>query len=81
MVIVKRDSEEWDRMWKELASLPINGGDSVCTHPEIFEEWQYMGTVDGKHSFRHRCHPVTSTRMYHHVDAVQVFNEETESFY
>jgi hypothetical protein len=81
MVIVKRDSEEWDRMWQELGSLPILGGDSVSIHPAIFEKWRYMGTVDGTHSFRHRCHPITSTRMYHHIDAVEEFDEEAESFY
>ncbi len=26
--------------------------------PNGFEDWQYMGTFDGRHEFRHRNHAV-----------------------
>lgn len=59
---VQRDSDEWERMWAELASKNINSGDSACVHPETLESWQYMGTKNGVHSFRHRHHPATGKR-------------------
>lgn len=60
--IVEKGCAEWELMWSELASKEINGGDSECLHPEFFEVWQYMGSRDGVHSFRHRMHPVTGKR-------------------
>lgn len=61
---VQRDSDEWNRMWAELASKNINSGDADCVHPETLESWQYMGTKNGVHSFRHRHHPATGKREY-----------------
>ena len=64
---VEHDSDEWNRMWAALASEEINSGDPECAHPETQDAWQYMGTSNGVHSFRHRNHPVTGTREYRHV--------------
>ncbi len=66
---VQRDSDEWNRMWAELASKEINSGDTECVHPETMESWQYMGTRHGVHSFRHRNHPVTGEREYLNIPA------------
>ncbi|MND15801.1 hypothetical protein D3C80_60350 [compost metagenome] len=63
------DSDEWHSMWAELASKDINSGDTECVHPETQESWQYMGTCNGVHSFRHRNHPGTGKREYIHVPA------------
>lgn len=67
---VERDSDEWHRMWRELASAPINSGDSVCECTDTHECWQYMGTFKDKHSFRHRNHPVTGKREYLEIPAL-----------
>lgn len=66
---VQRDSEEWFRMWNVLASHIINSGDSECIHPESEEVWQYMGTKNGTHSFRHRHHPATGKIEYADIQA------------
>lgn len=60
-------SEEWERMWAELAALSLNGGDRVCECRTTGEMWEYMGTqktTDGSwvHYFRHRDHPKTHRR-------------------
>ena len=61
---VEHDSDEWNRMWAALASEEINSGDPECAHPETQDAWQYMGTSNGIHSFRHRNHPVTMYRIF-----------------
>ncbi|HLP40339.1 MAG TPA: hypothetical protein VK465_02425 [Fibrobacteria bacterium] len=57
---------EWIVMWARLCEDPLNNGDPACQHPEIFEVWQYMGSVlvDGtwSHIFRHRHHPKSERR-------------------
>jgi hypothetical protein len=50
--MMRRGSKEWKRAWTSLASQV---GDAVAEHD--LEVWQYMGTTDGQHEFRHRSHP------------------------
>lgn len=59
---VERDTKEWVAMWKSLAAK--TGGDVAQEHPISGEVWQYMGTVEGHHQFRHRDHPETNQRKY-----------------
>ena len=65
-VIVIRESDEWNYMWKELAKHPINKDMKNPFKTTEHEEWQYMGThIDTKkHEFRHRHHPITGKREY-----------------
>lgn len=65
LTFVRTDSPEWARMWSLLAaSQPLGWvGDNGCEHPQCGEVWQYMGTWQGRHQFRHRCHPATNARM------------------
>ena len=49
---------EWEYMWEELAKHPVNAGRSQPTQClNEGEVWQYMGSDERGHSFRHRCHP------------------------
>jgi hypothetical protein len=64
MIIVKRDSDEWNYMWEYVATHPINEGlpdTSIAMNQG--EAWQYIGSFkSGKrvvHEFRHRNHPNT----------------------
>lgn len=41
----------WDRAWAAIAE---KYGDTECRCPETHEAWQYMGTANGEHQFRHR---------------------------
>ncbi len=70
--LVQRNTDEWDKMWNELAQHPLNNGDAVCEESVTGECWQYMGTQGGKHNFRHRFHPNTGCRQYLDIDAVTV---------
>ena len=64
MIIVKRDSDEWNNMWERVSTHPINEGlpDTSVAMNEG-QSWQYVGTYynNGKaiSSFRHRLHPKT----------------------
>ena len=40
-------------MWAALAAEF-----GATSQPNGFEDWQYMGTTDGRHEFRHRDHAV-----------------------
>jgi hypothetical protein len=69
MVLIKQDSQEWERMWDMVANHPMNEG---IEHPSIAlnngEGWQYMGSFkqDNRiiHEFRHRFHPKFGRREY-----------------
>jgi len=59
------NTQEWVAAWALLADHPLNielpDPESASNNGEI---WEYMGTVDNKHTFRHRHHPSTSKREY-----------------
>jgi hypothetical protein len=69
MVLIKQDSQEWERMWEMVSNHPINEG---IEHPSIAmnngEGWQYMGSFKQSnriiHEFRHRFHPKFQRREY-----------------
>ena len=44
----------WPRVWGVVFA---RYGDFRCAHPVAGEVWQYMGTANGWHSFRHRALP------------------------
>ena len=44
----------WPRAWGVIRD---RYGDLRCAHPVAGEVWQYMGTANGQHEFRHRALP------------------------
>lgn len=69
MIIVKRESPEWDYMWEWVSQHPINEGlEDSSTALNEGEAWQYMGSFKQGdkviHEFRHRFHPKTQQREY-----------------
>lgn len=52
---IKPGSDEWEEMWNALGSHALNSGDKECLHHD--QVWQYVGTVNGRHHFRHKNHP------------------------
>jgi len=81
LVIIERESAEWNYMWEWLESHPINEG---IEEPRLAlnngELWQYMGSYrqDNKviHSFRHREHPRDNQRKNLNLNASDKFNNE-----
>ena len=57
-------SVEWETAWQELAMHELNAGDPVCNNVDTGDSWQYMGTANKNHSFRHRSHPSDGMRKY-----------------
>lgn len=57
---VEPGSDEWRALWHALGIR--TGGDVEEKCPDTGEVWQYMGTFDGRHQFRHRHHPRTKKR-------------------
>jgi len=66
-VFIERGTKEWDALWRlfqRVASDAYGATDLADEDPETGEVWQYMGTWDGEHQFRHRNHPTTGQREY-----------------
>lgn len=57
---------EWGRMWDELASYKLNGGDHLCINGSVC--WEYMGSTGDHHHLRHACHPVTGKAEYIYIE-------------
>jgi hypothetical protein len=81
MILIKRDSQEWNNMWDNLAIHPINEGieePSVALNES--EGWQYMGSFrqDNRiiHEFRHRNHPKFQRREYVKFFASDTINDD-----
>jgi hypothetical protein len=69
MIIIKKDSNEWNHMWEWVAAHPLNEGlDNTSLAMNDGEGWQYMGSFRQEdrviHEFRHRNHPRTQQREF-----------------
>ncbi len=49
-----RTMKGWGRAWKAIAD---KYGDPACFNSQCGESWQYMGTENDTHVFRHRALP------------------------
>lgn len=81
LIIVQKDSPEWEYMWSWLENHPVNKDieePRVALHEG--EAWQYMGSFKNKdkvvHEFRHRKHPVTNNRYTASVSGSDDFTNE-----
>lgn len=71
-IVLGPGSSSWDEAWRGLSTWLVqhglgDGTDTTQEHRESGEVWQYLGTVEGFHEFRHRWHPVTGRRVYARV--------------
>ncbi len=62
MIVICKGSIEWEYMWESLSLLEINAGDKFCLERLTGETWEYLGTFNNEHTFRHRLHPKTNQR-------------------
>lgn len=81
MILIKRESQEWNNMWDRLATHPINEGyeePSLVIHEG--EAWQYMGSYKQDtrvvHEFRHRNHPKFGRKEYIKLSASDTMTDE-----
>ncbi len=64
------ESEEWDHAWAGMADL-TGDVDREAHEPMSGEVWQYMGTHNRMHNFRHRSLPSREgQRVYFNVEAM-----------
>lgn len=66
-VFIQPCTTEWNELWslfQRVASDTFGSSDLADEDPDTGEVWQYMGTWDGEHQFRHRNHPKTRRREY-----------------
>ena len=66
MEFLEADHREWIEMWEELCNFPINEGDGVCQF--MGKCWEYMGSTDEHHHFRHRLHPRTGKQEFVYLE-------------
>jgi hypothetical protein len=57
---------EWDSMWQQLAEYPINNGDRDCAF--LGASWEYMGSTEDHHHFRHSMHPHSTQAEYVYIE-------------
>lgn len=83
-ILIKPDSNEWNKMWEWVAKHPLNEG---ITEPTVAlnelngEAWQYMGSYRSKDGrvvseFRHRSHPIDNERHYLKMNGSQEISED-----
>lgn len=59
MQFLKRDHKGWKRTWEAIKAAY---GDYACYDARSGESWQYMGSTDTEHQFRHRSLPGKDAR-------------------
>jgi UDP-galactopyranose mutase len=61
---LERGMNGWERAW---GLIHKKYGSVACLNDECGEVWQYMGTYNGFHQFRHRSLPPFNERGYEWV--------------
>jgi len=51
LTFIKSNTEEWEKAWQAIED---RFGCRNCADEHTGEVWQYMGTCNGDHEFRHR---------------------------
>lgn len=62
MEFLEADHPEWVQMWEELSYYALNEGDPICLF--LGKAWEYMGSSQDHHHFRHPQHPRTGKAEY-----------------
>jgi len=57
---------EWCEMWEELGKHNLNKGDPICFFMGAC--WEYMGSTDNHHHFRHNKHPKSGLREFAYIE-------------
>lgn len=65
LMFLEGTEKGWPRVW---AVIEAKYGDSRVEDPVSHEVWQYMGTINGVHEFRHRS--LNGKRVYERVPVV-----------
>ncbi|MFT7558923.1 MAG: hypothetical protein ACI93R_000826 [Flavobacteriales bacterium] len=70
MEFIDSSHAEWSNMWTELSEYPLNNGDSHCMF--LGASWQYMGSSEDHHHFRHSMHPKSEKTEYIYIERRRV---------
>ncbi len=66
MEFIEASHDEWCKMWEGLAQHPINKGDPICLCMGAC--WEYMGSTEDHHHFRHLKHPATCSKEFAYIE-------------
>ncbi|WP_045860517.1 hypothetical protein [Teredinibacter purpureus] len=66
MEFLEADHSEWLQMWEELAKDRINEEDPICLF--VGNCWEYMGSSEDHHHFRHQLHPRTGKIEFAYIE-------------
>lgn len=61
---------EWCTMWAALGEEKINRGDPMCLNGRHC--WEYMGSTNNHHHFRHARHPHTGQVEFVYIERVRM---------
>ncbi|WP_086932697.1 4-diphosphocytidyl-2C-methyl-D-erythritol kinase [Agarilytica rhodophyticola] len=66
MEFIEANHIEWCDMWQQLAQDAINNNDPICLHMGAC--WEYMGSTENHHHFRHLKHPSTNKKEFIYLE-------------
>lgn len=70
MEFIEAKHPEWSDMWEDLALLARNAGDPIGLNDGAC--WEYMGSSDNHHHFRHLKHPATGAKEFAYIERRRV---------
>ncbi len=70
MEYLEASNPEWSFMWEALGNEKLNGGDPICLHQGRC--WEYLGSTNDHHHFRHARHPRTDRVEFAYIERVRM---------
>ncbi len=69
MEFLEAKHTEWCEMWEELSGHYLNDGDPICLCMGAC--WEYMGSTEDHHIFRHLKHPKTTQKEFAYIERIK----------
>jgi len=66
MQYIDNNHPDWTDMWQQLGADNMNDGDQLCINQS--QCWEYIGSTQDHHHFRHSCHPRTGSAVYIYIE-------------
>ncbi len=66
MEFLEAKHTEWCDMWEALSEHNLNSGDPICLFMGAC--WEYMGSTEDHHHFRHLKHPKTGQKEFAYIE-------------
>ncbi|MFL0809668.1 MAG: 4-diphosphocytidyl-2C-methyl-D-erythritol kinase [Agarilytica sp.] len=70
MEFLEASNSEWCDMWEALGEHGLNKGDPICLFMGAC--WEYMGSTEDHHIFRHLKHPATGAQEFAYIERTKM---------